>query len=71
MEGIEGILDAAGLDETDKTRVEEAASALKDGLTGVEEEVLQTRSESFYDPLDDKPYRHATHYQLPEEVNNM
>ena len=27
--------------------------------------------ESFYDPLDDKPYRHATHYQLPEEVDNM
>lgn len=27
--------------------------------------------ESFYDPLDDKPYRHATHYPLPEEVNNM
>ena len=28
-------------------------------------------SESFYDPMDDKPYRHATHYVLPEEVNNM
>ena len=28
-------------------------------------------SESFYDPMDDKPYRHATHYQLPDEVNNM
>ncbi len=27
--------------------------------------------ESFYDPHDDKPYRHATHYQLPDEVNNM
>jgi len=27
--------------------------------------------ESFYDPLDDKPYRHATHYQLPDEVNSM
>ncbi|MCZ6831853.1 MAG: 1,2-phenylacetyl-CoA epoxidase subunit B [Gammaproteobacteria bacterium] len=27
--------------------------------------------ESFYDPLDDKPYRHATHYQLPEEVDSM
>ena len=26
---------------------------------------------SFYDPMDDKPYRHATHYQLPDEVNNM
>ncbi len=27
--------------------------------------------ESFYDPMDDKPYRHATHYQLPDAVNNM
>lgn len=27
--------------------------------------------ESFYDPLTDKPYRHATHYQLPKEVDNM
>jgi ring-1,2-phenylacetyl-CoA epoxidase subunit PaaB len=26
---------------------------------------------SFYDPMDDKPYRHATHYKLPEEVDNM
>jgi ring-1,2-phenylacetyl-CoA epoxidase subunit PaaB len=25
----------------------------------------------FFDPTDDKPYRHATHYQLPDEVNNM
>lgn len=28
-------------------------------------------SESFYDPMDDKPYRHATHYKLPESVDNM
>jgi ring-1,2-phenylacetyl-CoA epoxidase subunit PaaB len=27
--------------------------------------------ESFLDPMDDKPYRHATHYKLPEEVDNM
>ena len=27
--------------------------------------------DSFYDPMDDKPYRHATYYQLPKEVNNM
>ena len=26
---------------------------------------------SFYDPQDDKPYRHAAHYELPDEVNNM
>ena len=28
-------------------------------------------SDAFYDPSDDKPYRHATYYQLPKEVNNM
>ncbi len=27
--------------------------------------------EAFYDPMDDKPYRHATHYKLPKEVDNM
>jgi ring-1,2-phenylacetyl-CoA epoxidase subunit PaaB len=27
--------------------------------------------ETFYDPMDDKPYRHATHYKLPDEVGNM
>ncbi len=26
---------------------------------------------SFVDPMDDKPYRHATHYVLPDSVNNM
>ena len=25
----------------------------------------------FYDPMDDKPYRHATHYELPDGVENM
>ena len=28
-------------------------------------------SESFYDPSDDKPYRRATHYKLPDAVNKM
>jgi ring-1,2-phenylacetyl-CoA epoxidase subunit PaaB len=28
-------------------------------------------SESFFDPSDDKPYRHATNYPLPKEVGNM
>lgn len=28
-------------------------------------------AESFYDPSDDKPYRHATYYKLPDEVNSM
>ena len=31
----------------------------------------ESDSSSFYDPHDDKPYRHAAHYQLPDEVNNM
>ena len=26
---------------------------------------------AFYDPQQDKPYRHATHYPLPDQVNNM
>jgi ring-1,2-phenylacetyl-CoA epoxidase subunit PaaB len=26
---------------------------------------------AFYDPMDDKPYRHATHYTLPDGVDNM
>ena len=28
-------------------------------------------SESFFDPSDDKPYRHATYYKLPDSVNTM
>lgn len=27
--------------------------------------------DSFFDPSDDKPYRHATFYPLPKEVDNM
>lgn len=27
--------------------------------------------ESFYDPLDDKPYRHAAMYELPEGVDSL
>ena len=27
--------------------------------------------ESFYDPLDDKPYRHAAMYTLPEEIDSL
>ena len=26
---------------------------------------------SFLDPMEDKPYRHATHYKLPKELDNM
>ncbi len=28
-------------------------------------------SESFYDPQDDKPYRHATFYDVPDDVSNL
>lgn len=27
--------------------------------------------ETFYDPMDDKPYRHAANYELPDSVENM
>ena len=27
--------------------------------------------EPFYDPMDDKVYRHAMHYELPDGVDNM
>ncbi len=26
---------------------------------------------SFYDPMDEKPYRHATYYELPDGVENL
>ena len=28
-------------------------------------------SDCFFDPADDKPYRHATYYPLPSAVDNM
>jgi len=28
-------------------------------------------SPSFYDPMDDKPYRHPSFYKLPKEISNM
>ncbi len=31
----------------------------------------ESEAQDFYDPMDDKPYRHATHYVLPREVDNM
>ena len=32
---------------------------------------LESDVESFHDPMDDKPYRHATFYTLPDGVDNM
>ena len=31
----------------------------------------ESDAESFYDPMNDKPYRHATHFVLPDEIKNM
>ncbi len=31
----------------------------------------ESDAEAFYDPQDDKPYRHATFYELPDGVDNM
>ena len=31
----------------------------------------ESDSASFYDPQDDKPYRHATFYKVPDEVSNL
>jgi ring-1,2-phenylacetyl-CoA epoxidase subunit PaaB len=31
----------------------------------------EDEAESFYDPMDDKPYRHATHYPVPDGVDNL
>ncbi len=28
-------------------------------------------ADAFYDPMDDKPYRHATFYEVPEEVKHL
>ena len=31
----------------------------------------ESDSASFYDPQDDKPYRHATFYKVPDDVSNL
>jgi len=40
--------------------------AQNDITTSKEEDI-----ETFVEPMDEKPYRHATHYKLPDEVKNM
>jgi len=42
----------AGLSDEDEARVKAAADSLGGKLTGLEEEIQQTKSKSFYDPLD-------------------
>lgn len=31
----------------------------------------ESDAESFFDPMDAKPYRHATYYSVPDGVDNM
>ncbi|HSG08074.1 MAG TPA: hypothetical protein VLA36_06945 [Longimicrobiales bacterium] len=50
--GLAQIAADAGIDEADVARVNAAADSLAGKLTAVEEDVQQTRSKSFYDPLD-------------------
>jgi photosystem II stability/assembly factor-like uncharacterized protein len=51
-QGLAGLAGDAGLEEADVTRVRTAADSLKGKLTAVEEDIQQTKSKSFYDPLD-------------------
>jgi len=51
-QGLAGLAAQADLDENDMTRVRVAADSLSGKLTGVEEDIQQTKSKSFYDPLD-------------------
>jgi len=51
-QGLATLASDAGLSAEDVQRVGAAADSLKGKLTGVEEEMQQTKSKSFYDPLD-------------------
>jgi hypothetical protein len=50
--GLADLASEAGLSEDDVARVKAAADSLTGKLTAVEEDVQQTKSKSFYDPLD-------------------
>jgi photosystem II stability/assembly factor-like uncharacterized protein len=52
VSGISTLAADAGLEAADVTRVQESAESIDGKLTGVQEEIQQTRSKSFYDPLD-------------------
>jgi hypothetical protein len=51
-QALAGLAAQAGLEADDVTTVRAAADSLNGKLTGVEEDIQQTRSKSFYDPLD-------------------
>jgi photosystem II stability/assembly factor-like uncharacterized protein len=50
--GLAELAAGSGIAPTDLVRVNAAADSLSGKLTGVEEEMQQTKSKSFYDPLD-------------------
>jgi len=50
--GLAALAAEAGIAEDDVARVKAAADSLGGKLTGLEEEIQQTKSKSFYDPLD-------------------
>jgi photosystem II stability/assembly factor-like uncharacterized protein len=52
VQGVAGVAAGADLAAEDLERVQASAADIGEKLTGVEEEVRQTRSRSFYDPLD-------------------
>jgi len=60
VNSVKGVVVDAGLEPADLTAVNDAADSIVTKLTGVQEEMQQTESTSFYDPLD-KPGRLAAH----------
>jgi hypothetical protein len=60
VNAVKGVVVDAGLDPADLSAVNEAADSIVTKLAGVQEEMQQTQSTSFYDPLD-KPGRLAAH----------
>jgi hypothetical protein len=60
VNGVKGVVGDAGLDPADLTAVTNAADTIVTKLTTVQEEAQQTKSTSFYDPLD-RPGRLAAH----------
>jgi hypothetical protein len=60
VNAVKGVVVDAGLEPADLAAVNDAADSIVTKLTGVQEEMQQTRSTSFYDPLD-RPGRLAAH----------
>jgi photosystem II stability/assembly factor-like uncharacterized protein len=60
VNAVKGVVVDAGLEPADLAAVNDAADSIVTKLTGVQEEMQQTKSTSFYDPLD-RPGRLAAH----------